>query len=147
EQMRLTGAGAPVGTPDYMSPEQVIGGEVDGRADQYSLGIVLFQMLTGTTPFQGETPMQIASQQLHIQPPAPRLLRQDLPEAAEQVLLHAMAKQPEERFNNAQEFALAFRAALTQPYGQPDASLSRGGLLSNAGVRKGLFDPKWQHTG
>ena len=52
EQMRLTGAGAPVGTPDYMSPEQVIGSEVDGRADQYSLGVVLFQMLTDTTPFQ-----------------------------------------------------------------------------------------------
>ncbi len=57
---RLTGAGAPVGTPDYMSPEQVMGTEVDGRADQYSLGIILYQMVTGTTPFQGETPMQIA---------------------------------------------------------------------------------------
>src|SRR5215469_12832440 len=92
EQMRLTGAGAPVGTPDYMSPEQVIGGEVDGRADQYSLGVVLFQMVTGTTPFQGETPMQIASQQLHMTPPRPRSLRPDLPDAAEQVLLRAMSK-------------------------------------------------------
>ena len=69
--VRLTGAGAPVGTPDYMSPEQVMGDEVDGRADLYSLGIILFQMVTGTTPFQGETPMQIAAQQLHAQPPTP----------------------------------------------------------------------------
>lgn len=142
EQMRLTGAGAPVGTPDYMSPEQVIGSEVDGRADQYSLGVVLFQMLTGTTPFQGETPMQIASQQLHMQPPIPRSLRPDLPEAAEWVLLRAMAKRPEERFSNAQEFASSFRFALFE-------QTNHNGLLSNAGgMRKGsLFDPKWQSTG
>ena len=150
EQMRLTGAGAPVGTPDYMSPEQVIGSEVDGRADQYSLGVVLFQMLTGTTPFQGETPMQIASQQLHMQPPAPRSLRSDLPEAAERVLLRAMAKRPDDRFGTAQEFSSAFRAALVE---QPQASSlgispNRGGLLSAAGMRRGgLFDPKWQSTG
>ena len=147
EQMRLTGAGAPVGTPDYMSPEQVIGGEVDGRADQYSLGVVLFQMLTGTTPFQGETPMQIASQQLHMQPPAPRSLRPDLPEAAERVLLSAMAKRPDERFRSAQEFVSAFRAALVE---QPRTSslgisASRGGLLSNTNLRKStFFDPQWQ---
>lgn len=137
EQLRLTGAGAPVGTPDYMSPEQVIGGEVDGRADQYSLGVVLFQMLTGTTPFQGETPMQIASQQLHMLPPAPRSLRPDLPEAAEQVLLRALAKRPEQRFSSAQAFAAAFRAALVE---QPRQNAQ--------GARKGgLFDPKWQNTG
>ncbi|HXR65175.1 MAG TPA: serine/threonine-protein kinase, partial [Ktedonobacteraceae bacterium] len=156
EQMRLTGAGAPVGTPDYMSPEQVIGGEVDGRADQYSLGVVLFQMLTGTTPFQGETPMQIASQQLHMTPPMPRSLRMDLPETAERVLLRAMSKRPEERFPSTQEFATAFRAALTEPGYQNSLgiSASRNSLLSGAtatnisAVRKGnLFDPKWQGTG
>lgn len=147
EQMRLTGAGAPVGTPDYMSPEQVIGSEVDGRADQYSLGVVLFHMLTGTTPFQGETPMQIASQQLHMQPPAPRSLRPDLPETAERVLLQAMSKRPDERFNSAQEFAATFRAALME---QPRASslgiaAHRGGLLSNTNRRQGNpFDTAWQ---
>ncbi|HEY1352444.1 MAG TPA: serine/threonine-protein kinase [Ktedonobacteraceae bacterium] len=140
EQMRLTGAGAPVGTPDYMSPEQVIGSEVDRRADQYSLGVVLFQMLTGTTPFQGETPMQIASQQLHMQPPAPHSLRLDLPEAAEQVLLRAMAKRPDDRFNSAQEFASAFRLALADQFRPMESD--------RAGLRKGgLFDPRWQSTG
>jgi serine/threonine protein kinase len=141
EQIRLTGAGAPVGTPDYMSPEQVIGSEVDRRADQYSLGVVLFQMLTGVTPFQGETPMQIASQQLHMQPPVPRSLRLDLPEAAQQVLLRAMAKRPDDRFNSAQEFASAFRLALVER--------SMGPLPDQADQRKGggLFDPRWQSTG
>lgn len=156
EQMRLTGAGAPVGTPDYMSPEQVIGGDVDGRADQYSLGVVLFQMLTGTTPFQGETPMQIASQQLHMTPPMPRSLRGDLPEVAERVLLRAMAKRPDERFASTQEFALTFRTALTESgYQNPlGISSNRNSLLSGSGggntsaMRRGsLFDPRWQATG
>ena len=148
EQLRLTGAGAPVGTPDYMSPEQVIGGDVDGRADQYSLGVVLFHMLTGTTPFQGETPMQIASQQLHMQPPAPRRLRLDLPEAAEQVLLRALSKRPEQRFNSAQEFASTFRAALAGQSFQNNVQPNGGGLLSKSGLRKGgLFDPQRQGSG
>lgn len=150
EQMRLTGAGAPVGTPDYMAPEQVIGGEVDGRADQYSLGIVLFQMLTGTTPFQGETPMQIASQQLHRQPPPPRSLRPDLSEAAEQVLLKAMAKRPDERFTSAQEFISTFRIALMEQPRSSGLGISsqRGGLLTTAGLRKNTpLDSVWQSSG
>jgi len=141
EQIRLTGAGAPVGTPDYMSPEQVIGSEVDRRADQYSLGVVLFQMLTGVTPFQGETPMQIASQQLHMQPPAPRSLRLDLPEAAQQVLLRAMAKRPDDRFHSAQEFASAFRLALVERSAGPSLDQT----AQHKGV--GLFNPRWQATG
>ncbi|GAC1692729.1 MAG: hypothetical protein PVS3B3_16050 [Ktedonobacteraceae bacterium] len=111
-QVRLTGEGAPVGTPDYMSPEQVIGEDVDGRSDLYSLGVILYQMITGTTPFQGETSMQIASQHLHIPPPSPHLLRPDLPVAAEQVILRALAKRPSERYACVQDLAQAFRTAL-----------------------------------
>lgn len=111
-QIRLTGAGAPVGTPDYMAPEQVIGEEIDARADLYSLGVVLYQMVTGTTPFQGETPMQIAAQHLQIPPPSPQMLRPDLPVTAEQVMLRALAKRPSERFMRAEELANAFRMSL-----------------------------------
>ncbi|HEU5227406.1 MAG TPA: serine/threonine-protein kinase [Ktedonobacteraceae bacterium] len=111
-QMRLTGAGAPVGTPDYMAPEQVIGEEVDARADLYSLGVILYQMVTGTTPFQGETPMQIAAQHLQIPPPSPQMLRSDLPTAAEQVILRALAKRPADRYASAQELANAFQMSL-----------------------------------
>ena len=152
-QARLTGAGAPVGTPDYMSPEQVMGDEVDGRADLYSLGIILFQMLTGTTPFQGETPMQIAAQQLHAKPPMPRRFRPDLPEAAEQVILKALAKRPVDRYVNGLELATAFRLALNSLEAQnvpASTEVFTGSLASgnpaDSGLypRKGLFAPKWQ---
>ncbi len=111
-QIRLTGAGAPVGTPDYMAPEQVIGEEIDARADLYSLGVVLYQMVTGTTPFQGETPMQIAAQHLQIPPPSPQMLRPDLPITSEQVMLRALAKRPSDRYMHAQDLANAFRMSL-----------------------------------
>jgi serine/threonine protein kinase len=148
-QARLTGAGAPVGTPDYMSPEQVMGAEVDGRADQYSLGIILYQMVTGTTPFQGETPMQIAAQQLHMQPSAPHLFRPELPMAAERVMLKAMAKRPGDRYTYALELATAFRMALQAPEmqqqtAQRNAFASSGMTASGLFAPRGLFDPKWQ---
>src|SRR5437764_12085801 len=103
-QTRLTGAGAPVGTPDYMAPEQVIGEGVDGRSDLYSLGVILYQMVTGTTPFHGETPMQIAAQQMQSPPLSPRSLRPDLPLAAEQVMLRALAKRPADRYACCKDF-------------------------------------------
>lgn len=108
----LTGPGAPIGTPDYMAPEQVIGEEVNPQADVYSLGIILYQMVTGTTPFQGGTPMQIAAQHLQLPPPAPQTLRSDLPDEAAQVILRALSKRPDERQSQAYELADAFRAAL-----------------------------------
>jgi serine/threonine protein kinase len=150
-QARLTGAGAPVGTPDYMSPEQVMGIEVDGRADQYSLGIILYQMVTGTTPFQAETPMQIAAQQLHMQPASPRLLRPDLSAAAEQVILKALSKRPSDRYAYAQEFATAFRMALYASEMPLQTSLNgvfagSNSSLTGSGMFRpsGLFDPRWQ---
>src|SRR5256886_6664422 len=153
-QTRLTGEGAPVGTPDYMSPEQVMGDEVDGRADLYSLGVILYQMVTGSTPFQGETPMQIAAQQLHMQPASPRLLRPDLSQTTEQVMLRMMAKRPVDRFSSGREFALAFRTAVTSvempSYVAPSAAFVSGATgnlgTSDLFTRRsgGLLDPQWQ---
>src|SRR6266567_2475229 len=111
-QLRLTGEGAPVGTPDYMAPEQVIGEDVDARADLYSLGVIVYQMVTGTTPFQGESPMQIAAQHLQVQPPPPHLLRPDLPLSIEKIILKALSKRPVDRYKSAQDLAIAFRQAL-----------------------------------
>ncbi len=144
-QVRLTGAGAPVGTPDYMAPEQVIGEEIDTRADLYSLGVILYQMVTGTTPFQGETPMQIAAQHLQVPPPWPQVLRPELPVAAEQVILRALAKRPADRYMHAQEMASAFRATLQGAGVKLEANYTGGALStmtsSQLAAPKGQFEP------
>src|SRR5712691_8533584 len=146
---RLTGPGAPVGTPDYMSPEQVLGEPVDGRADLYSLGVILYHMVTGATPFQGATSMQIAAQHLQTPPHPPRFLRPDLPIAAEQVMLRAMAKRPADRYPIGQELVTAFRGALqlsgfqlgpAQEMPVPSANVTGARLF----MPRGLHDPTWQ---
>ncbi len=131
---RLTGVGVPLGTPDYMAPEQAIGGEIDARADLYSLGVILYQMVTGTVPFKGDLPMQVAMQHTYMPPAPPRSLRPDLPSAAEQVLLRALAKRPDDRYLHVQDFASAFRMALmVSGVPLPDfSSLLAPGALTNA---------------
>lgn len=112
---RLTSNGLPLGTFAYIAPEQVVDDNVDTYADQYALAVLLYQMVTGTVPFKGATSVQVVMHHLHTPPPAPRLLRPDLPPAAEQVILKALAKQPTQRYAHVWEFAMAFRLALTQP--------------------------------
>jgi len=131
---RLTGVGVPLGTPDYMAPEQAMGGEIDARADLYSLGVILYQMVTGTVPFKGDLPMQVAMQHTYMPPAPPRSLRPDLPPSAEQVLLRALAKRPDDRYLHVQDFASAFRLALTvSGVPLPDfSSLLAPGALTNA---------------
>ncbi len=130
----LTGVAMPMGTPDYKAPEQAMGGEVDTRADLYSLGAILYQMVTGTVPFQGDLPMQVAMQHMHMPPAPPRSLRPDLPQSAEQVMLRALAKRPADRYMRVQDFASAFRLALTASgVPLPDfSSLLAPGVLTNA---------------
>src|SRR5260370_19871328 len=124
-----------------MSPEQAMGLEVDGRADLYSLGIILFQMLTDTTPFQGETPMQIAAQQLHGQPPTPRRFRQDLPASAEQVILKALSKRPSDRYANGLELATAFR--LTFATTEAQVYTTQTGSFGESGIGGSvLYSPR-----
>jgi serine/threonine protein kinase len=109
--VRLTATGALVGTPEYMAPEQVAGKEVDLRADVYSLGILLFQMVTGKTPFCGETPIQIAVQHLELPSPSPRMGRPDLSIEAEKAIKRALAKKPSDRYRRAGDLANAFGTA------------------------------------
>ncbi len=111
-QELLLGASGPCVAPNYIAPEQVMGESIDGRADLYSLAVILYQMVTGKTPFQGTTAVYIAAQHVQLPPPSPRALRPDVPRAAEQVMLRALAKQPSDRYTCAQDFADAFRAAL-----------------------------------
>jgi eukaryotic-like serine/threonine-protein kinase len=101
----LTGTGVGVGTPEYMSPEQARGQEVDGRSDVYSLGIVLYELVTGRCPYEAETPIAVAAKQMYEPLPRPRSLAPDLPEEVEKVLFKALAKNPEDRYPDMAAFA------------------------------------------
>jgi serine/threonine protein kinase len=101
----LTETGAAVGTPAYMSPEQVMGQTLDGRTDIYSLGIVLYEIAVGRTPFQSDTPMATALAHVHQPLPLPRQVNPDVPEAVERVIIKALAKNPADRYGTANQLA------------------------------------------
>jgi serine/threonine-protein kinase len=108
---RLTAAGVVVGTPDYMSPEQARGQAVDGRSDLYSLGVVLYHLLAGQTPFDADTPVGIAVQHVSDTPVPPSHYRAVHP-GLEAVCLRALSKRPEDRFQTARDMRKALRGAL-----------------------------------
>lgn len=107
ESRGLTGTGKIVGTPAYMSPEQIRGREVDGRADIYSLGIVFFEMITGRKPYNASTPIELSMQHLHDPIPKAKQFVRDLPAEVEQVIVKSMAKSPEDRYQTMLVFAQA----------------------------------------
>jgi hypothetical protein len=109
----LTRTGTIVGTPGYMSPEQFDGQGVDERSDLYSLGVVLFELLTGRLPFTGQTPIAIAMKHKNEPPPLPRSLKHDLPAWIERVVLTCLEKDPARRFHTAAELAAELRRART----------------------------------
>ncbi len=108
---RLTKSGILVGTPEYISPEQIIGGEVDGRADLYSLGVVMYEMLSGQAPFKGENAVNMLFQHLDDEVPPLRTLVPDIPEPVERAVMCAMAKTPNDRPHSALEMLAMVRAA------------------------------------
>jgi serine/threonine protein kinase len=100
---QLTGAGSVLGTPAYMSPEQAKGASVDGRSDVYSLGVVLYELLTGQQPYRAETPVAVVLK--HVSEPLtpPRTVNANVPEPLERVVIKAMAKEPDQRYQTAGE--------------------------------------------
>lgn len=100
----LTQVGAMIGTPRYMSPEQCDGAELTPAADVYSLGVILYEMLSGTVPFSGSTPLAIAMKHTSELPRRPREFVASIPAALEDVVLHALEKRPQDRPANAAEF-------------------------------------------
>ncbi len=115
-EANLTGANI-IGSPAYMSPEQSLGSTLDARSDIYSLGAVLYEMLTGSTPFGKAPPATLLMHQVNSQPPRPTLLRQEISDAVESVVMKAMAKDREARFTTATQFAQALRKAFDDPEG------------------------------
>jgi serine/threonine protein kinase/tetratricopeptide (TPR) repeat protein len=99
----ITAGNVMIGTPGYMSPEQVEGKEADAGSDLYSLGIVLFEMLTGRLPFEGETPLSIAVKQKSEAPPDPRTLNPQIPEDLDRIILKCLEKPREKRYRSAEE--------------------------------------------
>jgi eukaryotic-like serine/threonine-protein kinase len=100
---QMTETGSIVGTAQYLSPEQARGGEVDQRSDLYSLGVVLYELVTGKTPFEGDTPVEIAMKHLSNTPQTPSELRSDIPSELDMVIMRALAKDPEARYQSADE--------------------------------------------
>jgi eukaryotic-like serine/threonine-protein kinase len=99
----LTEAGTSIGTPDYMSPEQLSGMELDPRSDLYAAGVVLFECLTGRLPFEAETTWALIAKHLEEEAPDPRMLNAEVPGALAVVILKAMAKDPKKRFESASQ--------------------------------------------
>lgn len=102
----LTGEGVGIGTPEYMAPEQGLGGTVDGRADMYALGVVFYELVTGVKPFTAVTPMAVMIKQINDPLPLPTEVAPDLPIKIENILIKVLAKKPSNRLKDMGEFAV-----------------------------------------
>ena len=111
---RLTQTDAIMGTPAYISPEQARAQTVDKRSDIYSMGIILYEMVTGSVPFVADTPLAVILKHVSDPLPLPSLIKPDIPESIERVILKALAKEPADRYATATEFLTAWKRALEE---------------------------------
>ncbi len=118
----LTQAGITLGTPLYMAPEQALGLPLDGRADQYALAVVAYEVLTGVAPFHADTPALLFRQHAAVPPPPAASIVPDIPAAADTVLARALAKSPGDRFPSCSDFVEALAAALGVPLAKTSGS-------------------------
>ena len=133
---KLTSTGQIIGTPYYMAPEQAAGGDIDGRADIYSLAIILYEMLTGEPPFSGRTYLEVITKHLAEPPERPTNMVPDLPEGAilDRLLLTALAKEPDERQPSMAAFGDAMLTVLARLDPVMAASLRPKRLRSSPGL-------------
>jgi basic membrane protein A len=112
--VNLTAIGTLMGTPAYMSPEQGSGSKIDSRSDIYSLGIILYEMATGRVPYRAETPVAVVVMHTSAPLPLPRSVNPDLPEAVERVILKALARNPDDRYQTAEDLVAALKRAIPE---------------------------------
>lgn len=108
----LTASGISVGTPEYMAPEVAMGRAADHRADLYSIGVIAYELLLGRLPFEAKSPQMIALAHVDQPVPRPRVMVPHFPRQMEGVLLHALAKDPDARYQTAADFQQAYRSAV-----------------------------------
>jgi serine/threonine protein kinase/uncharacterized protein YraI len=108
----LTGTGIAIGTPGYMAPEQGMGREIDGRADIYSLGVMLYEIITGQPPYTAPTPMAVVLKHINDPIPQVRMANPELPDAIQPIVEKALAKKPEERYQTATDMMADFSGAV-----------------------------------
>jgi hypothetical protein len=108
----LTKTGVAIGTPDYMAPEQCMGQPVDRRTDIYALGVMLYEMVVGRVPFRADTPMAVVIAHIHEPLTLPREIDPSVPDSVEAVIIKALAKEPDDRYQTAAELAQALEEAI-----------------------------------
>jgi eukaryotic-like serine/threonine-protein kinase len=123
----MTQTGAFLGTPRYMSPEQVEGKPTDGRSDLYAFGLILYEMVTGDVPFTGESTLKVMYQRLQERPKSPRLTNPSVPTWLERVIMRCLEKDPEDRYQNAYEILADLQAGGQSTSGISRSGVSRGG--------------------
>jgi predicted Ser/Thr protein kinase len=132
ESSNLTQTGTAIGTPTHMSPEQLMGHTADGRSDLWGCGVILYELLTGVSPFLAETPATVMHKVLQSQPPKPSSVNASLPPAFDAVIARALAKRADDRFQNAREFQAALLQALQGKAMSTASSMKRTGAAPAA---------------
>src|SRR6266478_2158930 len=134
-----TQSGVVLGTPAYLSPEQATGGPIDGRSDLFSLGTLLYEAITGHTPFEGRSFIEIAANVLHVEPGAPSRINQRVPRQLDFITLKALEKKPGKRYQSAKELIADLNAVKDQLEENSGQTLiKRSASLATPGASKTL---------